>query len=288
MPVSKAAREKVIKESCGYCELFHDVPIEGSMIVHSHHAGIGGMPEDADCNDPDVLLWGCKSCHDRLDGRSGRNQPLIVEFSRNAGVLEMVDEERRKISHDQIFFHQWPKWRSAVEEYPLLVDALRRRNEAEFDLAKSIAHFRPSKKTPELFRVCPEVAQFGAKASFRTFLTLIGLPFSEALGLFPIGDWLNSEEMDSVRGLDINAIDALRKIPEDDVERLMGLTAKLPEFWAEVDKVRTKRKTNRAHYWQLDEETGKTKYLGFLQVTPDVAEAFALIKGRYVRGGKEA
>ena len=139
--------------------------------------------------------------------------------------------------------------------------------------------------------MCPEVKQFGQKADFKTFLKLIGMTFSEAIGLFPIGDWLNSEGMDSVRGLDINAIDALRQMPDSVVERLIGLTAELPKFWDEVDKVRTKRKRNRAHYWQLDEQTGKTKYLGYLQIAPDVAEAFALIKGNYVQhgeGGKEA
>ena len=287
MPVSKAAREKVIKESGGFCELFHDTPVEGSMIVHTYHQGQGGMPEDAECNQPDKLLYGCKACHDRLDGRSGHNQPLIVEFSRSAGVLELVDEERRKISHDQIFFHQWPEWRAAVEEYPLLVDALRRRNEAEFDLAKSIAHFRPSKKTPELFRVCPEVAQFGVKASFRTFLKLIGMTFSEASELFPIGDWLNAEEMDSVRGWDINAIDAIRQIPDDEVDRLLGLTAKLPAFWDEVDKLRAEKTGKRAHYWQWDEKTGKPTDLGLHHVTPDVEEAFMLFKGNVV-GKKEA
>jgi len=286
MPVSADARKKVIEASGGMCELFHDIPVEGSMIVHSHHAGIGGMPEDAECNDPDVLLWGCKACHDRLDGRSGHNQPLIVEFSRSAGVLELVDEERRKISHDQIFFHQWPAWRAAVDEYPLLVDALRRRNEAEFDLAKSIAHFRPSKKAPELFRVCPAVTQL-QHADFRTFLSLIGMTFSEATELFPIGDWLNDGGMDSVRGLDLNAIDALRQAPEEEVTRLLGLTATLPKFYDEVDKVRVKKSGKRSHYWQWDEKTGKPTDLGLHHVTPDVAEAFMLFKGNVV-GKKEA
>ena len=281
MPVSADARKKVIEASGGMCELFHDGPVEGSVIMHKDHAGIGGMPEGADCNDPDVLLYGCPQCHDRLDGRSGHNQPLIVEFSRSAGVLELVDEERRKIPHDQIFFHQWPTWRDAVEEYPLLADAIRRRNEAEFDLAKSIAHFRPSKKTPELFRVCPAVKQL-QHADFRTFLSLIGMTFSEATELFPIGDWLNDGGMDSVRGLDINAIDALRQAPDEEVERLLGLTATLPKFYDEVDKVRVKKSGKRSHYWQWDEKTGKPTDLGLHHITPDIAEAFLLFKGNLV------
>ena len=156
MSVSADARKKVIEASGGMCELFHDTPTEGSMIVHSIHQGQGGMPESAVCNQPDKLLWGCRECHDRLDGRSGHNQPIIVYFTRSKGDLEMVDEERRKISHDRIFFHQWPTWREAVETYPILVDSIRRRNEAEFDLAKALAYFKPTKRGPELWRVCPE------------------------------------------------------------------------------------------------------------------------------------
>jgi len=286
MPVSADARKKVIEASGGMCELFHDVPTEGSMIVHSHHAGIGGMPEGADCNDPDVLLWGCKSCHDRLDGRLRGTQPIIGAFSRNTGVLEMLDEERRRMSHDQIFFHQWPVWRNAVDEYPLLVDALRRRNEAEFDLAKALAFFKPTKKGPELFRVCPEVKQM-QHATFWTFISLLGMTSATAKELMPVGAWLNEEKMESVRGVDLDAIDAIRKVPEEDVERLLGLTSRPPLFWSEVAALSDKH-GRRTHYMTHNTETGELEDLGLLAIEPDVAEAFALIKGCIVKGGKEA
>jgi len=281
MPVSSEARKKVIEASGGYCELFHDVPVPGEHITHFIHQGQGGASEDSERNSSDNLLYCCKDCHDLIDGRMRNNHPIVVEFSRDNRVLEVVDDERRKISHDQIFFHQWPTWRDAVEEYPLLADAIRRRNEAEFDLAKSIAKFRPSKKAPELFRVCPAVKQM-QHATFRTFLSLIGMTFSEASELMPIGDWLNDGGMDSVRGLDINAIDALRKAPDEEVARLLGLTATLPKFYDEVDKVRVKKSGKRSHYWQWDEKTGKPTDLGLHHITPDIAEAFLLFKGNLV------
>jgi len=287
MPVSAEARKKVIEASGGMCELFHDVPVEGSMIVHSIHQGQGGMPESAVCNQPDKLLWGCKSCHDRLDGRSGHNQPLIVYFTRSEGDLELVDEERRKISHDQIFFHQWPTWRAAVEEYPLLVDALRRRNEAEFDLAKALAYFKPTKKGPELFRVCPEVKQM-QHATFWTFISLLGMTSATAKELMPVGAWLNEEKMESVRGVDLDAIDALRRVPAEDVERLLGLTSRPPLFWSEVAALSENKHGRRTHYMTHNTETGELEDLGLLAIEPDVAEAFALIRGCYVKGGKEA
>ena len=286
MPVSKEARQAVIDASGGYCEIFHEFPTEGSMIVHSHHQGHGGMPEDAECNDPNVLLYGCFACHDLVDGRSKHAPLVIARFDRKEHLLDIMDIERRPIPHERIFFHQWPIWEAAIAEYPQLVDALRRRNEAEFDLAKSLSHFRPTKKGPELFRVCPEVKEFGVKANFRTFLKLIGMTFSEATELFPIGDWLNAEDMSSARGIDINAIDALRQAPEEEVERLMGLTATLPKFYDEVDKVRMKKSGRRSHYWQWDEATGNAVDLGLHVVTPDIEEAFLLFKGNMVARGE--
>ena len=267
--------------------MFHNSPVEGNQIVHYRHQGMGGAIEEAECNDPNVLLYGCSACHDLVDGRAEHMPCSIAEFSRKDSVLvimEYGDSGYRRMAEDRIFFHQWPVWKDAVAEYPQLVDALRRRNEAEFDLAKSLAHFRPKKKAPELFRVCPEVKQM-KKATFFTFLSLIGMTASDARELMPVGDWLNEADMDSVRGVSMDAIDALRKTPEEDVARLMGLTARLPLFWAEVDKLTAEKHGKRSHYLSHDPGTGELEDLGLLAVEPDVAEAFALIKGRIVKGG---
>ena len=258
------------------------------MIVHPRHQGMGGASEDAECNDPDKLIWGCKPCHDLVDGRSKHAPLVIARFDRSERQLDIMDIERRPIAHERIFFHQWPLWKAAIAEYPQLVDALRRRNEAEFDLAKSLARFKPTKKGPELFRVNQEIKEMGAKATFFTFLSLIGMTASEAKELMPIGDWLSEFGMDSVRGVSMDAIDALMKASEEELGLLMGLTARLPEFWAEVDKMTSEKHGRRSHYLAHNPETGELEDLGLLAMEPDVAEAFALIKGRIVKGGKEA
>jgi len=285
MPVSAEAREAVIKASGGYCEMFHETPVEGSMIVHTYHQGIGGASEDAECNDPDKLLYGCKQCHDLVDGRSKHAKLVIARFSRRERLLDIMDIERRPIPHEKIFFHQWPVWKSAIDEYPQLVDAIRRRNEAAFDLAVLLSRFKPKKKGPELFRVCPEVKQMN-NATFWTFVSLLGMTSATAKELIPVGKWIDEEMLGSIRGLDIDAIDALRKVPEEEVERLMGLTSRPPLFWAEIDALTSSKHGRRSHYLAHNPETGELEDLGLLSVEPDVAEAFCLIKGRIVKGGK--
>ena len=287
MPVSSEARQAVIAASGGYCELFHDTPVKGTMIVHTWHQGMGGAPEDAECNDPNKLIWGCQPCHDSADGRSKHAPLVIARFDRSERLLDIMDIERRPIPHEQIFFHQWPIWKAAIAEYPQLIDAVRRENEASFDVAKHLAPFKPTKKGPELFRVCQEIKEFGHKADFWTFVSLLGMTSAKAKDRIPIGDWLNETGMKSVRGVDIDAIDALRRVPEDEVERLMGLTARLPEFWAAIEELSADKHGRRSHYLAHNPETGELEDLGLLAVEPDVAEAFALIKGRIVKGGKE-
>jgi len=291
MSVSAEARAEVIKRSGGYCELYHEEPTPGNQIVHTSHQGMGGAAEDAECNDPNVLLYGCQRCHDLTDGRLKSAPNKFVKVDLANGVLEIMgmdDEGYRPIPHDQIFFHLKPQWDEALQRYPKLVDAIRRRNEAAFDVAKALAPFRPTKKGPKLFRISPEIREMGRKATFWTFVSLLGMTTAAAKELMPIGDWLNEEGMESVRGLDMDAIDALRKVPEEEVERLMGLTAKLPLFWEEIGKLSEDKHGRRAHYLAHNEETGKLEDLGLLAVPPDVEEAFALIKGKIISGGKEA
>ena len=290
MPISDKARKAVIKASGGYCEIFHEYPVEGNQIVHFRHQGMGGASKDAGCNDPNVLLYGCQECHDLVDGRLEHTPHKIVKFDRAArelAIMEYGDEGYRRVPDERIFFHLKPQWDEALERYPKLVDAIRRRNEAEFDLATNLAPFRPTKKGPELFRVCPEIKEFGVRATFYTFISLLGMTSAAAKELMPVGDWLNEEGLDSMRGIDMDAIDALRRAPEEEVERLMGLAAKLPAFWEAIEKLNPNKHGRRTHYLSHNEETGELEDLGLLAVEPGVADAFCLIKGRIVRGGKE-
>ncbi|MFA5054069.1 MAG: hypothetical protein WC565_08415 [Parcubacteria group bacterium] len=279
MPVSDKTREAVRQAAHDWCEFFHDVPVEGSLVAHYAHQGMGGAPDDSAYNDPENLLWSCPACHDLVDGRSEHAPWKIVRFSRKDRELEIVDAERRKIDHSRIFFHNRDVWLDAGERYPQLADAVRRRNEAALDVAKLLAYFRPSKKGPQLFRVCPEVKQMD-KADFWTFVSLLGMTSSAAKELIPVGKWANEIGMeDSMRGIDIDALDALRGAEEDELPDLMELArAKPAAFWAEVDKRTRERHGRRAHYLQVTPD-GFVKDLGLHTADPDTEEAFALIKG---------
>ena len=280
MPVSDAVRESVRQDARGWCELFHDVPVPGTMIVHTDHQGMGGAPADAECNDPNKLIWGCFECHERVDGRAKHAPEKIVRFDRAAGELEIVDIEMRKVDHSRIFFHNQAQWIEALDQYPVLADAVRRRNEAEYDLAKGLAYFKPRKGQPELFRVCPE----GREADFRKFVSLLGMTWSGAKELIPVGEWAHEQALDELmRGIDLDALDALRRVPEAEMIRLMGLARGKPaEFWAEVDKARKRKRGKRSHYLQLTPD-GRLQDIGLHDADPQTEEAFALVKGVVVR-----
>jgi hypothetical protein len=279
MPVSDKARKSVIEASGGWCELFHETPVDGTMIVHYSHQGMGGSKEDSEYNDPNVLLWGCKQCHDLADGRLEDTPWKIVSFDRAARELEIVDGERRKIDHSRIFFHSRAVWMEAQERYPRTVDAVRRMNEAAFDLARELAFFEPAKRKPELFRVCPEVRQMDG-ADFWTFISLLGMTRSKAKGLIPVGKWAEENEMEELmRGVDVDALDALRNTPEDEMADMLELArAKPAEFWDRVDNATKARHGKRAHYCQVTPD-GWIKDIGLHEGDPDTEEAFGLIKG---------
>lgn len=281
MPVSEAARAEVRRRSRGLCELFHEAPVEGDQIVHSSHQGMGGAAEAAECNDPSVLLWGCQECHNRLHGPGMPWQ--IVKIDLSAGVLEIVDEEMRRVDHERIFFHNGGMWFEAMDRYPRLVDSIRRRNEAEYDLARELAFFKPTKNGPELFRVCPEVKQM-RDAGFRTFVSLLGMTWSTAKELIPVGEWAEEQKLDELmRGIDIDALDALRKVPEEEMIDFLGKAQSRPaEFWNVVDRSVKHRHGRRSHYLQLTPD-GKIMDIGLHEADPETEEAFGLIKGVVVR-----
>jgi len=312
MPVSADARKKVIEASGGFCELFHDVPIEGSMIVHKDHAGIGGMPEDAECNDPDVLLWGCKACHDRLDGRSGHNQPLIVAFSRNAGILEMVDEERRKIPRERIFFHMYRYWVEAAKKYPSLVDKIRQRNELNFDISGLLSWFAPKPGFPCVHCVCPELApargseRLTPLADFKRLYPHLGMTQSSGDELRMVGEWMRDEGItaDAARGVDKDMLDALRSIMDkvrkeakesgiddcdaaasQEIARVLAMSPRPADLWDEIDRIRAGKSNLRN--WVIGrpgQEPGDTYVPVKSKDKPDIADDEVLIRGTIIIG----
>jgi len=71
MSVSDSVRKQVKERSGGACQLFHRneyIGEDGTQmdIIHRVHAGFGGSSSDSWKNQPDNLLYGCRTCHNML------------------------------------------------------------------------------------------------------------------------------------------------------------------------------------------------------------------------------
>ena len=285
MPVSKEARKFVENRARGCCEIYHEAPFPGDQIVHTiEHQGMGGASEDAEMNDPNVLLYGCAECHRKFHGTGAVHS--IVKIDLKAGILEIVDDSMHKVDHSRIFFHNSAKWNEAHDRYPKLVEAVRKMNEASWDVAEALAWFAPEKKKPELMRVCPEVhAGMARDKAWGVFLAILGMTRGKAAGLSKIGKWGTNEGLgEMLRGVDLDALDALKNSDEKDLIDLLGLAKGKPaDFWAEIDKRRSKNR--RAKEWLFDKPDG-TIVRTHAYDPPHVDEKAFLISGRIVSSGR--
>ena len=71
MAVSAAVRKQVKERANGCCQLLHRTEYRGEDgvqmdIIHRVHAGFGGSSSDSWKNQPDNLLYGCRTCHNLL------------------------------------------------------------------------------------------------------------------------------------------------------------------------------------------------------------------------------
>ena len=244
MSVSDKARAEVKKRSGGYCELFHDHPVQGNQIVHSTHQGMGGMPEDAPCNQADVLLFGCDDCHRKLHGPGMPWE--IAEIDLDERILEIVDSEGRKVGHDRIFFYLWPEWKIAERRYTTLSKAARRLRMAQWIVARELDWFKgDGHKGKELWRVVEEAN------SIWSFGALLGFTASQLKRYARIGKWgVESNLRRLLSGLDLDVMDALRKASESDLIDLMGIAqhGKPSDFYEELDLRKNKDKKKR-EFW---------------------------------------
>jgi len=285
MPVSKEVREQVKQAAMGYCELFHEYPVFGTQIVHVRHQGQGGASEDSELNQPDNLLWGCQKCHDLVDGRLENAPWKIVKFDRGNRILEIVDGERRKIPHEKIFFHQFPIWKEAQEKYPKLVDRIVQWNALGAEVAELLAWFAPDKKKPRLFRVCPELEggeNLSPREDFRRWFAHLGLTASKGNELTKIGKWIRENALSgAVKGVDLDALDALRRANEEEIEELLGMARGRPaDFWDAIDRMRSGKKRKR--HWVVANEDGELEVWHTVD-KPEVGENEALVRGTIVK-----
>jgi hypothetical protein len=116
MPVSQEAREAVKARCDSACCLFHRSPVyDGCEIVHFRHQGFGGRLADSWENDPKNLIWACRSCHDKLHGLGTpwkivhMDPDHVDEEGKPDPILDVVDSEMRKVSHDKIWLHLYPR-----------------------------------------------------------------------------------------------------------------------------------------------------------------------------------
>jgi len=111
MPVSDQTRKQVTERTEGACAFFHrHAYTEGVHLVHSDHQGMGGMPEDAECNQPEKLNLGCPLCHPQklhLDGFKivACDMAHTDEDGRPAPILEVEDRDGVRVPHDQLYVH---------------------------------------------------------------------------------------------------------------------------------------------------------------------------------------
>jgi len=289
--VSDEARAAVKARARGYCQLFHETPVPGNQIVHptgkGHpgHQGIGGAASDAECNDPRYLLWGCQACQDLT-----HSEYTMARIDLDAGVLEFVDYERRKVPHERIFFHNQQWWWDAFVKYPELTEAVRIFNEAGLRVGELLAWFAPEGSKPRLQYVCEELRQnsdgsemdaLTPMQDFERLFSYLGMTKSRGNELRKIWQWAEKRKLgDVVRGVDLDALDALRSLPQEEQVELLGLWERPADFWDGVDKARCKK---RKRAWQIDRPGNKLATVRSVE-RPEIADDERLIRGTIVIG----
>jgi len=289
--VSDEVRAEVKARAHGWCELFCQFPTPGNQIVHptgkGHpgHQGIGGAASNAECNQARYLLWGCQRCQDLT-----HSEYTMARIDLDAGVLEFVDYERRKVPHERIFFHMRPYWLEAMKRYPDLTQAIVTFNAAGLRVAELLAWFAPDKGKPPLHYVCEELRQTSNGSEmdaltpvqdFQRLYSYLGMTRARGEELRKLGQWIEEEKLaDVVRGVDLDALDALRSLPQEEQVELLGLWERPADFWDAVDKARLKK---RKRSFVVEELDGSLRQVKSIE-KPELLEGEALMRGTVVVG----
>jgi len=122
MPVSDAVREQVKVRCGGACQLFHRHPVyDGCELVHWKHQGFGGRLAEDWSNQAENLLYGCRSCHDKLHGPGSTwkivnmDPDHVDEDGNPSPVLDVVDEQRRRVDEGQVWLHLYHRREKLAE-----------------------------------------------------------------------------------------------------------------------------------------------------------------------------
>ena len=224
----------------------------------------------------------------------------------------MVDEERRRIPHEKIFFHMWRYWLEAMEKYPELTDKIRQRNELNFDISGLLSWFAPKPGFPCVHCVCPELApareseRLTPLADFKRIYPHLGMTQASGDELRMVGDWVRDEGITATvaRGIDKDMLDALRSVMDkvrkeakkagiedyeaaasQEIARILAMSPRPSDLWDEIDKIRAGKSNQRN--WVIGrpgQEPGDTYVPVKSKDKPEIADDEVLIRGTIVDG----
>lgn len=82
-------------------------------------------------------------------------------------------------------------------------------------------------------------------------------------------------------GVDLDALDALRRADEEEIEELLGMARGRPaDFWDAIDQMRSGKKRKR--HWVVANENGELEVWHTVD-KPEVGENEALVRGTIVK-----
>jgi len=306
MPVSDEVRERVKNRLGGACYFFHKYPHPGNQIVHlKHHQGIGGLPPEHEYNQEGNLAWGCQQCHNLFHEDVPPFQ--VEEFSLDPRVFKIRNSAGTLIDlrETPIWFLIEPEYQEARRQRESLEANIRTLFQMMFSVAEGFQYFRnfPERHKRAAWRrfeafndePAPDGTMGGTILErWEDLPPLVGFTVTEANRYERQARWASETgSTDLVRGMEIRAIDALRKIK--DGARLVELAGiardgKPADFWAEMEQ-EIKRHERLTTYeiadGRVDIVRGREKdgHLVDADGKPiDVKPGQKVIRGKLIRG----
>lgn len=227
--ISEQVRKYVWERDGGECQLFHARPVtEGLEIAHIRHQGMGGDSPESEVNQPDNLILVCHKCHMKLHGPGIPYQIVRWDPGDSDAGLEVVDREGRRVPHEKLWFYHKQNARLAQEKLATLSTAARSVRATMWIIADI---FRWFKEHNVAFMVgWNDVYELGAA---------LGYTSAQVKRFIRASRWAQEQDLrDAVEVVDIDVVSALRRVPEGDLEEVLGWFAELPpaEAWEQFNQ----------------------------------------------------
>jgi hypothetical protein len=197
---------------------------------------MGGDLPDSEVNQPGNLISTCSECHRLLHGPGTPWQ--VVRWNPDAGELEVVDVEGRRVDHDELWFYQAPKARAAEVFLESASASARIMRHMGWNLAAALWGL-----DDDLWRLIPDS---DASSLFDLASDHLVLTSSEVRQLIRVYRWAKDGELlDSVRSLSPEVADVIRRMDADGSLAKVAGGLPIRELWDEIDKRRQGRKRLR-------------------------------------------